>query len=87
MDIYYLNFCVLLTDVKYWRFFPKTTYEALKEYNLMDIYYLNFCVLLTDVKYFVRSFRMTQELEDKETEKSVNDGREIRPTTMCFVRG
>jgi len=39
---------------------------------------LNFCILLTDVKYFVHSFRMTQELEEKETENSVNDGREVR---------
>jgi hypothetical protein len=53
----------------------------------MDIYYLNFCILLRDVKYFVYSFRVTQELEDKETEMSINDGKEVRRTTMCFVRG
>jgi hypothetical protein len=73
--------------LKYWRIFPKTTYEALKEFNLMDIYHLNFCILLTDVKYFVHSFRTTRDLDDKETDKSVNDGREVRPTTMYFVRG
>jgi len=46
--------------------------------NLMDIYYLNFCILSTAVKYFVHSFRMTLQLEDKETENSVNDGSEVR---------
>jgi hypothetical protein len=64
---------------KYWRISPQTTdwwtVTALTSayFNRCQIY----CAFLPN----------DPELEDEESEKSVNNGRDVRPTTTCFVRG